>query len=131
MTKERIKQGIHVPIHSADGTRYVLTVQDGWSRFCQLYLLKEAKVANVIHVLTDSFIAVFGCPAKIRTDHGSQFTSDAFTQWTESLSIRMIPEHNLYSIQQHLHAADSVFKWRCVLLEDQIDWHSHISSQEG
>ncbi|MCP3662512.1 MAG: transposase family protein [Gammaproteobacteria bacterium] len=83
----------------ADATRYMLTVQDGWSHFCKLYPIKEAKAANVIHVLPDSFIAVFGCADEIRTDRGPQFTSDAFTQWTESFGIRKvkIPVNNPHS----------------------------------
>ena len=57
VTRELIKQGMYIPIRSvyplqtlsvdfisglnicADGTKYMLNVQDRWSRFCQLYPL--------------------------------------------------------------------------------------------
>ncbi|MCP3661231.1 MAG: transposase family protein, partial [Gammaproteobacteria bacterium] len=35
-------------------------------------------------------IATFGCPAEIRSDQGTQFTSDEFRQWCESLGIKRV-----------------------------------------
>ncbi|MCP3668391.1 MAG: transposase family protein, partial [Gammaproteobacteria bacterium] len=117
VTQARLHAGIHVPIRNgyplqslnidfiaglntcADGTTTVLSVQDEWSRFCQLYPLKEARATNVIRSLTDLFIAVFGCPAEIRTDRGPQFTGTEFTQWMRGLGIKhvLLPVHNAQS----------------------------------
>ncbi|MCP3665484.1 MAG: transposase family protein [Gammaproteobacteria bacterium] len=52
-----------------------------------------------MRALTDLFIAIFGCPAEIRTDRGSQFTRATFTKWMRGLGNKhvLLPVHKAQS----------------------------------
>ena len=58
---------------SRDGDRYVLTMQDGFSKFALAHPIpcKEAEV--VANQLLNSWIAKFRCPVTIHSDQGGEF----------------------------------------------------------
>ena len=55
---------------SADGHSHLLTVVDRTTRWSEAIPLQS----TTAQVVADSFVARFGVPATITTDHGTQFT---------------------------------------------------------
>ena len=63
-----------------DGYRYVLTMQDNFSRHVSAVLLKTKEAVEVARKLIDHYIAVYGCPLQIYSDNGTEFKN---TVWAE------------------------------------------------
>ncbi len=61
------------------GNRYILTCQDGFSRFVCLYPLPDKRTATIVETLMHCHIATFGCPLKVHSDNGMEFTGRVFT----------------------------------------------------
>ena len=162
VTREQIKQGIHVPIRSgyplqtlsldltsrfnacSDGSQYVLVCQDGWSRFCQLYPLKDGKSVTINNVLMDNWIATFGCPAEIRSDQGSYFTSDEFRQWCKSLGIKQVltPVRNPWSntVERLIRTVNQLIRtnmasgeteWQLILPAAALAYNTKVNASTG
>ena len=105
VTKENGKQGEHQPLRHGyplqtvaidlvgplepgnHDFKYILTVEDLWSRFVQCYPLKTKETAEVARVLMERFISNFGCPMSIHSDNGTEFTSNLFQALMKELQI--------------------------------------------
>jgi hypothetical protein len=62
------------------GNLYILTCQDGFSRFVSLCPIPDKKTASVAETLMHRHIATFGCLLKIHSDNGLEFTGWVFTE---------------------------------------------------
>ena len=98
VNKEKIRVGIHVPIRNGFpmqtlyvdlmgllpmtplGNKWIMVMQDGFSRFVVIQPLKSKNPEDVAQVLVDHFIQIFGCPMSIHTDQGTEFNSELFKQ---------------------------------------------------
>ena len=100
-----IKAGVQVPIRNgyplqtiyvdicgdfdltADGYKYILSVQDGFSRFIQAYPLKTKTATEVAKTLADRYISTFGCPQSIHSDQGKEFCNKIVDSLMKQLGI--------------------------------------------
>ena len=105
VTKANIKVGEHIPSLNGyplqtlyvdlcgpvspgnHGYRYILTVEDGYSRFVQAYPLRSKETKEVAKTLMDRFVSTFGCPVNILSDNGKEFASEVFESLMEELQI--------------------------------------------
>ena len=60
---------------SSEGYRYILSMEDGFSRFISLAPEKTKTAEEVIQALLDRYISRFGCPLVIHSDKGREFTN--------------------------------------------------------
>ena len=58
-----------------DGNMYILVIIDCFSRFVQLYPVKNTTAAVAVKALI-RFVGTFGCPAQVLTDNGTQFVNE-------------------------------------------------------
>jgi hypothetical protein len=61
------------------GNTWVLTIIDSFTRSIGLYAVTEATAKETARMLVRN-IGIFGCPSKIVTDQGTQFTSDVIRE---------------------------------------------------
>ena len=68
---ERIGIDILGPLpKSCSGMRYVLVVVDYFTKWAEVYRMKNQEAETVAEKLVDGFITIFGVPRQIHTDQG-------------------------------------------------------------
>ena len=58
------------------GNRYVLVVQDYFSKYVNLYAMKDQRAVTVAECLFEKYICEHGIPESLHTDQGRQFESE-------------------------------------------------------
>lgn len=67
----------------------ILTLVDGFTKFCILEAVRNTKTKYVIRALLTVF-AIFGVPTRIITDRGTAFTSSAFETFCKEYGIKHV-----------------------------------------
>lgn len=86
---------LELPITSR-GNRYVLVVQDYFSKYVNLYAIPDQRSITVAKCLFENFICEHGIPEMLHTDQGRQFESDLVKHLCQLLGIhktRTSPYH--------------------------------------
>lgn len=81
---------------TSQGNRYVLVVMDYFTRYVNLFPLKDQRATSVAQCLFEEYIRQHGIPESIHTDQGRQFESDLMKQLCSKLGIektRTSPYH--------------------------------------
>lgn len=77
-------QHVHIdivgPLPLCRDQKYVLTTIDRFSRWVQAVSMPNMEAETVAMVFMSGWVALFGCPARITTDRGTQFESRLFQQ---------------------------------------------------
>ena len=79
---------IGIDIFSFDFDHY-LTIHDYYSKWPEVYKLKETTTTTVIACIKDCFLR-FGNPPKLLSDNGPQFSSFAFCQFLEKINVEHV-----------------------------------------
>jgi len=66
---------------------YILTVIDHFTKWVELFLMKNQEAPTVARLLVDRMFCVHGCPIQILTDRGPNFESQLFSELCQHLSI--------------------------------------------
>ncbi len=67
--------------------QYILSMEDGFSRFISLAPLKSKQAEEVIQALLIRFISRFGCPLTIHSDNGKEFTNQLLAKLLARLEV--------------------------------------------
>jgi transposase InsO family protein/dUTPase len=146
ITKERLKAGIHVPSRQGypqqvlfvdlvgplpetpNGNRYILSCQDGFSRFVCLYPIPDKRTLTVAEALMHRHIATFGCPLKIHSDNGMEFTGRLFTALAAKLEIGIThpPPYNPQSNRVERFHRTLNTGMRLFLERNDSQWEPHL-----
>ena len=113
-----------------EGYKYIMTVEDGYSRFVQAYPLRTKEAPEVARVLMERFISTFGCPQTIHSDNGTEFTAEVFKTLMEELQIRktFTPPYNAQSNPvERFHRTLNAFM-RTSVQRDDLQWHKMLAS---
>lgn len=78
---------LDLPITSR-GNRYVLVVQDHFSKYVNLYAIPDQRATTVAKCLFENFICEHGIPEMLHTDQGRQFESDLVKHLCQLLGIK-------------------------------------------
>ena len=73
---------------SAKGLKYLLTIQDTFSRWLEAFPIRAANAATVVNILTTEIFPRFGLCEQLHSDRGSQFTGDLLSAVANELSIK-------------------------------------------
>ena len=113
---------------TAEGFKYVLSVEDGFSKFVNLYPLRSKETAEVTRVLVERFIGQYGCPAGIYSDNGLEFSSKIFNEMCQALriskknSVPYCPQSNQV---ERVHRTLNVFLRMSLETEDK-NWDRNL-----
>ena len=61
---------------------------DHFTRYMMAFITKDQKAKTVTHILYEQFISVFGAPAKLLSDHGTNFISTLVEELCSAFSIQ-------------------------------------------
>ena len=125
ITKIDLKRGIHKSIRTGypgdkifsdligplpetqDNKRYVLSVEDGFTKYCCAYAIPNKEATTVAKTLLDEYLCIFGLPAKIHSDNGGEFVNQVIEQLLDRLQIKKSttptynPQSNLVERRNH------------------------------
>jgi hypothetical protein len=67
--------------------KYILTIQDGWSRYLQAVPVPSEDAETIARALVENWVYTFGCPEVLHSDRGSAYTSKLFKEVMAALNI--------------------------------------------
>ena len=96
-TMERIAMDTIVNLPAdKEGYKHVIVIVDAFSRWVELYKVKDLSAETAVDALTD-WVCRFGAPSGIVSDNGTQFVNEAVQGMMKSLEI----EHLLIQAYSH------------------------------
>lgn len=127
---ERIAMDITGPFPtSMNGNKYMLVVIDYFTKWPEVYAIRNQEAVTVADTLIQGWISRFGVPLELHTDQGRNFESQVFQDVCKTLNINktrttplrpqsdgMVERFNR-TIKEHLAK---------VINSDQKDWERHI-----
>lgn len=114
---------------SERGYRYILVVQDQFSKWVEAYPIKDQSAETVAHVLVYEFFSRLGLPIELHSDQGSNFGSELFREICKVLDI-----HKTRTSPYHPSGNGMVEAFNKTLLnmisayvnDNQKDWDLHL-----
>lgn len=113
---------------SKKGNKAILTVSDWFSKYILAFPMKSQNAKAIVTFLEESVFSVFGVPATIITDNGSQFKSGVFRNllYEYKISQRLNPRyHSQVNPVERVHKV-LIASVRAYLLQDQSYWDVHL-----
>ena len=71
-----------------DQNKYILTIEDAYSRYVMAIPIPNKEAATVTHHLMARYISVFGTPTAIHSDQGKEFTAEVFKDLMDKLQVK-------------------------------------------
>ncbi|CAG2250610.1 unnamed protein product [Mytilus edulis] len=76
---ERIASDITGPFPLTDRENaYILVIEDYFTKFTEVYPIRDMETGTVANVLLKGWIKIYGCPIELHTDQGTQYESKLF-----------------------------------------------------
>ena len=75
---------------SKRGERYILSIIDCFTKYLILVLLKDHTASAVTKALYEQVVGYFGCPRKILSDRGTEFTGRIWTDLMDLLGVQQV-----------------------------------------
>ena len=72
---------------TANGNKHLLVVVDHFSRWCEVFPLKDMSASGVATVFVNEFVSRFGVPSRIHSDQGGCFMGELLTKTCELLGV--------------------------------------------
>ncbi len=145
-TDSGLKQGTHQPRRSGypmqrvyidlvgplspspQNNRYLLTIEDSYSRWVAAYPIHNKEATTVARMLVDKYICQWGCPVSIHSDQGKEFTAEVFLETMKTLGIQKTttPPYNPQSnpverFHRTLHAM-----MRTMMEREDANWEQYL-----
>ena len=75
---------------SSKGNKYILTIIDHFTKWVELFPIRNQEAATVAQILVDRVFCAHGLPVQILTDQGPNFESELFRQLCDRLGVDKI-----------------------------------------
>lgn len=120
-----------LPVSTPDGYIYVLTCIDAFTRFVWACPLKTQEASEIVEVLMDRVVGLFGVPKTVHSDQGKSLVGNVTKMFYERLGIAQStttayhPQGNGYCERSHRFLMDTVAK---LTAEEQRQWPRYLSA---
>lgn len=112
-------------------SHHVLTVIDCFSKFCLLFRIDDRRSATVATLLERHLFGVFGAPAILRTDNGTEFKGDVaslcLSRGTRQARSMPFTSHS-NGIVERLHRTLETLLRRCLVTVPSHTWDTLLPS---
>lgn len=114
---------------SKQGNMYILVIIDVFSKFVQLFPLKNTETKGLIKILIENIFNVYGTPKTLISDNGPQFTSNKFQELLKEHGILHFKNARYHPQNNPAERINSVVlaAIRSYLKDDQREWDKYIS----
>jgi len=72
---------------SSKGNVYILTLIDHFTKWVEVFPMRNQEATTVARLIFERVICVHGCPIQILTDQGPNFESDLFRELCKLMTI--------------------------------------------
>jgi len=116
---------------SSKGNVYILTVIDHFTKWVELFPMRNQEAATIAKILVDRVFCVHGCPLQILSDQGPNFESCLFQEICRLLAVDKVrtspykPSTNGNIERFHATMHSMLAK---VVSENQKDWDQHLAA---
>ena len=76
------------PMPESNGKKYILTCQDGFTRFCRAWAIPNKEATTVATKLIDEYLCAFGLPLAIHSDNGKEFANSVWQHLCDKLQMK-------------------------------------------
>jgi len=97
-TLERMHIDLCGQLHESDGNKWIVVLEDAYSKWLEAKPLKDSRAASVIKWLEEEVFNRFGAPDLITSDQGSQFESAEFKEFCGRFGVKQhftTPHHHM------------------------------------
>ena len=104
--------------------RYILSIEDGYTRFVQAIPLINKEAKTVARALCNQYITTFGCPTQIHSDQGTEFTNRIMQELEQRFEIKrsFTPAYNPWSnAVERWHRTLSAMM-RTLMEREDLEW---------
>ena len=114
---------------SADGNLYIVAVIDYFTKWLEIFPLKNAQTTTIAECLATHVFTRHGLPEQIHTDQGPQFESELFQELCHTMHIhktRTTPYHPQSDglVERSNRTVQNILK--AYVNTDQTDWDRHL-----
>ena len=108
--------------------RYVLTVEDEFTRHANAYPLANKEAITVARVLIDQYCSDYGFPEGIHSDNGCEFVNEVWTQMYDRLGIRKTttPSYNPQSNKVERWHRTLNMMMKTFMERDDKEWSKYL-----
>lgn len=127
---ELVGMDIMGPLPESDhGNRYIIVAVDYLTRWCEVGALPTVTAEDVAKFFLDRVVAVHGCPQRILTDNGSNFTAEVVHRMYKTLGV-LISHSTPYHPETNglVERLNRTLKTMIAMYvrEDQRDWDTYL-----
>ena len=108
--------------------RYILSVEDGFTRHGSAYTLPNKQASTVARVLIDEYCSDYGFPESIHSDNGKEFVNEIWEQLCDRLNIKKTttPSYNPQSnIVERWHRTINMMM-KTFMDRDDREWSKYL-----
>jgi hypothetical protein len=115
---------------SSKGHKFVLLATDYFTKWVEVIPLKKVTSKNMVEFVKEHIIYKFGISQTITTDQGTQFTSSEFSDFADSMGIKLLNSSPYYAPANG--QAEASNKIMIKIIQKKIDqkprrWHSVLN----
>ena len=112
-----------------DQHKYVLTMEDAYSRYVMAVPIRNKEASTVTKHLMDRYVSIFGTPTAIHSDQGKEFTAAVFTDLMDKLQVRRTttPTYNPQSngnLERFHRTLNSIIRVFCD--REDTEWEQYL-----
>ena len=113
---------------SPTGNKYCLVVTDCFTKFVEIYGMKNQEAETVAEVLGTQFISRYGAPREIHTDQGRQFESVLFQELCKVLGVTKTRTTSFHpqSDGQAERNIKTLIKMLAINADQKQDWDAYL-----
>ena len=111
-----------------DGNKYCLVVTDCFTKFVEIFPMKNQEAETVAAVVVREYVSRYGAPREIHTDQGRQFEAALFQQMCELLGITKTRTTSFHpqSDGQSERNIKTLVKMLAIAADQKPDWDAHL-----
>ena len=113
---------------TVEGNKYCLVITDCFTKYVEIYAMKNQEAETVASVVVREYVSRFGCPREIHTDQGRQFEAILFQHMCELLGVNKTRTTSFHpqSDGQSERNIKTLIKMLAIAADEHKDWDEYL-----
>ena len=119
---------VHHGVNKPPSVKNVLVVTDHFMRYALAVVTRDQTMKTVVKILYKWFISVFGMPAKLLSDHGTNLTSTLVEELCTAFGIQKCwsTAYHAQCNSQEERFHQTLFRIRKLAMDKKVQWEQHL-----